>query len=204
MLDITGTTMDAKLALMIKQVSARIATFLGYSVARATYTDELRAVNNQQILYLRECPIQTVSAVTIDGVAVTDYQVLSEYSKFGGLYLGIGWSGRYFTRGMTYDPVAGYYDVKATYTAGWYLPGDTGYVEGAAASVPLDIQNAAMQGVIEWYRINALEAEGLKAHSEGGMSDTFGGQDSTENNPASGLSRAVIQMLTPYQRIGVA
>lgn len=208
MLDIasTDTSRDAKLNLMIKSISARIVTYLGYPVARATYTEEVHAVNNRQLIYLKGCPIQSVATVTIDGVAVTDFEILPEYSQFGGLYRGPGWVGNYYVRGMTYDPVAGFWNIKVTYTAGWYLPGDTGYSEGAADSLPFDISNAAMESVIEWYRLNALGAEGLKSHTEGDISDTFRspGEFASSEKTSAGLSTAAMQMVAPYVRLGVA
>ena len=205
MLDIavSDTTKDTKLNLMIKQVSARIVNFIGYPVARATHTEEVRCVNNRQLIELRACPIQSVSAVSIAGVAITDYVILPEYAKFGMLYRGSGWVGNYYTRDMTYDPVSGFWDIKVTYDAGWYLPGDVDYTEGDEDSLPLDIQNAAMQAVIEWYRVNSSGSEGLKSHSEGGISDTWATTDPA-HNPSRGLSLGVCQMLEPYQRKGIA
>lgn len=203
MLDITGTALDAKLNLMIKQVSARIASYLGYPVARATYTDEAHAVNNMQLLFLNAQPIQSVSAVTISGVAATDYTLLPQYSAMGALYRGSGWTGAYYVRGMTSDVFAGSYDIKVSYVAGWYLPGDVDYTEGDADSLPTAISSAAMQAVIEWYQMRSASAEGLRSHSEGGISDSWANSENGQN-AASGLTESVRQMLTPFVRVGVA
>jgi hypothetical protein len=196
MLDIGDSSQDAKLNLLIKQASGAIVRHLGYPVARATYTGEKYAINNNQILILNAQPIQSITSITLAGVAVTDYDISPEYANVGFVYRGGGWCGNFFTRGITNDPVAGFRDIVITWIGGWYLPGDVGYVEDAASSLPTDISTAATYAVIEAYRVNMLSAEGIKAHSEGGMSDTFGDN--------VGLSTRVRDLLGPFVRTGIA
>ena len=174
MLDISDTTQDAKLTLFIEQASAKIAQYLGYPVKRATYTDEKYAINNQQILMLRSQPLQSVTSVSIAGVAVTDYELSPDDMAIGCIFRGTGWCGNYYVRGLAPDPVSGFRDIKITHVSGWYLPGDALYVKDDPSSLPIGISTAATEAVVERYRINMISAEGLKAHSEGGISDTFG------------------------------
>lgn len=195
LLGISGTDQDTKLTLMIKQVSSMITSYLGFSLQRATYTQEIHSVNNNQLLKLSHFPIKSVSAVTINDDVITDY-MLNEYAPIGFLYRASGWCGNYYTRGMTHDIVSGEYSIKVTYVAGYYLPGDEGYVEGSADSLPYDIVTACLNGVTELY--NKQGMQGIKAHSEGGISDTFA--DTEE----SGLSKSVTSLLVNFRELGVA
>jgi len=196
MLDISGTSQDTKLGIMIDQVSGLVASYLGYPVKRADYTSEKYAINNRQYLQLRAQPIQAITSVTLGGTAVTDYGTNSDDLAVGLLYYGPGWSGRWYARNLTNDPVGGVRDIEVSYTAGWYLPGDAEFVADDPESLPQDIITAAMTGVIERYRINESGSEGLKAHSEGGISDTYGA--------ARGLSETVTEMLAPWRRVAIA
>jgi hypothetical protein len=56
---------------------------------------------------------------------------------------------------------------------GYYLPDDAGYVEGAAASLPLDLQEIAEAAVLERYSLNEKGANGLTSIKEGGVAYTF-------------------------------
>lgn len=205
MLDIPSatTTSDAKLTILIEAVSALIARAVGYQIKRATITDEVHAINNRQYIQLNSCPIQSVTSVTINDEAITDFSIVPNMAQLGFLYRGTGWTGAYYTRGMTYDPVAGERSIKVTYVSGWYLPGDVDYTKDADDSLPLDIQNAVMQAVIEKYRVNVREAEGVKSHTEGGISDTYN-TGSSGVSVFAGLSDTVYSMIQPYIKVGVA
>lgn len=193
------TTQDEKLTLLIKGVSAKIEAFIGYSLEYGTYEEELHSVNNRQLIQLNNCPIQNVSGVTINGDAIDDYKLLPEYSKWGGLYRGVGWSGNFYTRGFTHDIIAGAWDIKVNYTAGYYLPNDKHYTEGGNDSLPYDIVQACLDCVILSYNIDVMGARGLKAHSEGHISDTY--SDEANN---MGLSESAMNILFKYKRVGLA
>lgn len=207
LLDISDTTQDAKIGLMIDRVSSLAVQYLGYNPKRTTYTSEKYAVTNIQYLQLNNQPIQSIASVTLQGTAVTDYGTESNDYAVGLLYRGSGWVGRCYTRGMTYDIVSGFRDVEITYTAGWYLPGDAGYVADDPASLPMAIQSAMIQATIEMYRVNIAAAEGLLSHSEGGISDTWskGKMAVAQGSTMQGaLSEEVRSALQPYVRIAIA
>jgi hypothetical protein len=190
LLGIADTSQDALLNVFASRISNRVVRAMGCPVQRATYTGEKYSVNNRQKLYLKAYPIQSVSLVTIAGVPVTGYQIDSD----GSLYYGPGWSGNYWTRGMTYDPVAGVREIAVTYIAGWYLPGDIGYIAGQPESLPEAISEAVAEAVIIDYRKYSAEAEGLKSHSEGGISDSWEGR--AENG--FGLPTGVLDAIQPF------
>lgn len=195
----SDTSLDDKLNLLIKQVSAQIESYLGYKLARKDYTEELHAVNCRQLLSLNHFPIQSVTSVTHNGEDITDYLVIDEYSKWGRLYREFGWGGKLITQGFEHDVVSGAYDYKVTYTAGYYLPGDTGYVEGESDSLPYDISVACANMVVLKYNYDAQGATGLKAHSEGNISDTYG-----DGASDIGLSESCKLALRKYCFYGVA
>jgi len=195
------TTQDAKLNLIIKGVSAKIEGFLGYSLGRGSYTEELHNVNCRQLLQLNHFPLQSVSSVEANGEGIEDYKIIPEYARWGRLYRGNGWGGSVYTRGFTHDVVAGAWEIKVSYVAGYYLPGETGYVEGAESSLPYDIYTACLNSVVLEYNLDREGAAGLKAHSEGGISDTYG---DIVVEMIGGLSRTVREALAKYIYYGVA
>ena len=195
----SDTSLDDKLNLLIKQVSAQIESYLGYKLARKDYTEELHAVNCRQLLSLNHFPIQSVTSVTHNGEEITDYLVIDEYSKWGRLYRKFGWGGQLITQGFEHDVVSGAYDYLVSYTAGYYLPGDTEYVEGADDSLPYDISVACANMVVLKYNYDAQGATGLKAHSEGNISDTYG-----DGASDIGLSESCKLALRKYCFYGVA
>jgi len=200
-LGITTTDFDEKLTIIIKMVSSQIENYLGYSLSRKNNIDEVHSVNNEQLLLLACQPIQSVSAVTIGDTAITDYKILPKYSKVGMLYRGNGWTGGYYTRGMTYDEVSGFYEIKVSYVSGYYLPDDENYTEGADDSLPYDIQTACIVACSELFNRNSNKADGIKSYSEGGISTTFVDSGSMAD---CGLSDRVCSMLVEYKRQAVA
>lgn len=201
MLDIHSddTSQDDKLTLFIKQESAKIEAYLGYKLAMSDYTDEVHAVNNLQLLQLNALPLRSVTSVKKDGADVSGWKIIKEYARWGRLYRGEGWGGAIYTRGFTYDFVAGVYDYTISYTAGYYLPGDENYVEGAEGSLPYDIVSACMQSVAFRYGIDSNNAIGLKSHTEGGISDTY-----TDGASSAGLCEGVRELLAKYIFYGIA
>lgn len=200
-LGITTNESDSVLEMLIKQNSAMIENYLNYSLARKVNEAEVHSVNNEQLLLLDNQPIQSVSAVTIGGMAIDDFKVIPKYSSVGMLYRGLGWCGEYYTRGMTYDPVAGVYEIEVSYISGYYLPNDEGYSEGASDSLPYDIMTACIIACAEEWNVKVNNAEGIKSYSEGGQSTTFLDNGTMAD---SGLSKKVCSMLESYKRQAVA
>jgi hypothetical protein len=153
-------------------------------------------------LLILDCqPIQSVSEVKIGGQEIEDYKIIPKYSKTGMLYRGLGWCGGYYTRGMTYDIVSGFYEIKVSYVSGYYLPDDENYTEGADDSLPYDIQTACIVACSELFNRNSNKADGIKSYSEGGISTTFVDSGSMAD---CGLSDRVCSMLVEYKRQAVA
>lgn len=198
-ISLEDTTQDAKLNLLIKQYSALIEGYIGYKLARAEYTEEVHCENNRQVFYLNHFPVQSVSSVTVGGESITDFKILPQYARWGGLYRGLGWGQKAFVRGFTHDVVSGVWDILTTYVAGYYLPDDEGYVEGAEDSLPYDISVCCLNLIVEKYNLDAMGAVGLKGHTEGHITDTY----SDEANNV-GLSESAKKLLDKYVYYGVA
>ena len=199
LLGITDTSQDDKLNLMIKSASAKIEAYIGYSLGMGSYSDEMHAVNDRQLLQLNHFPLRTVTSVTRNGEPIDDYKIFPEYARWGRLYRGNGWGCEMYTRGFTYDVVSGVWEYSVSYTAGYYLPNDTGYVEGADNSLPYDIVAVCMEYVVLKYNYDAMGATGLKSHSEGHISESYG-DDSSD----VGLSESARKALDKYIFYGVA
>ena len=195
------TSQDDRLNLLIKSVSAKIESYIGYKLGRGTYSEELHNVNNTQLIQLNHWPLVSVSSVTVNEGAIDDYKIIPEYARWGRLYRGDGWTGAFYTRGFTHDIVSGAWDIKVSYTAGYLLPGDTGYQEGADGSLPYDITIACLDSVALEYNAENNGSIGLKAHSEGGISDTYG---NASEEIAGGLTASVKAALGKYIFYGVA
>lgn len=190
------TNFDDKLELMIKQVSYMIESYIGYKLEMATYSEEIHSSTFFQLLKLNHYPIQSITSVTINGEELTDYTLDEVDANNGFVFRGCAWNGGFYTRGMTHDIVSGAFTIKVTYTAGYYLPDDTKYVEGNSDALPLDIQTACTMGVLEmWNKQGSL---GIKSHSEGGITTTFADSEDC------GLSKSVVSILAKYKEIGVA
>lgn len=193
------TSKDVKLNLLIKQYSALIQAYIGYRLARAEYVDELQCENNRQVIYCNHFPIQSVQSVEVGNKNISDFKILPEYSVWGGLYRGEGWGDKCFTRGFTHDVVGGVWDIKVAYTAGYYLPDDKNYTEGADDSLPYDIAAVCINCVVEKYNLDETGAIGLKSHAEGHISDSF---SESATNP--GLSDSAKAALSRFVFYGVA
>ena len=199
---ISGNDQDARLELLINQTSAQIASYCNRKFARANY-DETYSPSDRQLLILRQMPVVSVSAITSNGVALTDYVLSPEYANNGFLYRELGWNGEYINRSyLTDDPVATRRNLNVKYTAGYYLPGDIGYVPGSADSLPLDLQFVCQEMTLAVYmQARRNNWDGLQSMTEDGLSYTWGSQ---ATNNSSGLFATYAGILNKYRRLAVA
>lgn len=200
---ISGSTDDALLELLINSASISISGFCDRQFGRQDYTEYIPA-SGRQALLLRQWPIAAVSSVSDNGVALvlnTDYRLDAQDKARGQLYRENGWSGKYMVRGMTDDPAASARIISVTYTAGYYLPGQVGYVAGAADSLPLDVSMVCAQMVTDSYYTTKRGAYGnLKALSEGGLSYTWGIDSSQYGNLSTGMADKYAMILNRFKR----
>ena len=202
---ITDTTQDARLELIINNVSSQIATYCQRQFKKNTYTGEILPPSNRQLLILRNWPVVSVTSITQDGQAITDYTLESKYAESGFLYRESGWMGRGIYRSvLTDDLVAMAHNIQVTYVAGFLLPGDVGYIAGDPASLPLDLQYACEMMTLALYmQARRNNWDGLQSLTEGGLSYTWGTQNNQATNNASGLLAAHAGILSKYRRVVV-
>lgn len=208
------TADDSFIENLINQASVMAGDYCQRNFARATYTNEIQAVNNRSFLILRNWPIITVSSILENGVAITDQSTNPDDYAKGMIYREKGWIGRHLVAGLTDDPVAGARIYSVTYTAGYYMPGDVAtyplvppavdhYVAGSATSLPLSLSMACTQFVAGQYAISTSGGMGLKAYSEGQVSWTWGDPLAQTNN-ASGFQAMFAGILNKYKKVCVA
>lgn len=197
------TTDDALLELLINSASQTIAGYCDRIFGRSTYTEYIPATNRQKLL-LRQWPIVAVSSVTNDNVPYvlnTDYRLDDQDKAQGNVYRETGWEGQYLVTGMTNDPVASKRIVSVSYTAGYYLPSDPNYVAGDPASLPFDISMVCTQMATDAYYMTKRGGYGnLKSLTEGGLSYTWGIDQSQYGSLSAGIADKYALTLNQYKR----
>lgn len=156
-LQITGTTDDALLDLLITSISEWIQVWLSFRVWVTSYSDKLNG-NGGAVLYLPNPFLVAVTSVKIDGAAIP----LSAGPDAAGYYLvgegqnlsGIGLRNYRFTRGFS--------NVEVTYTAG---------IATDANSVPHDLQRCCLEMCAMKYK--ERDRIGLVSKGLGGETTTF-------------------------------
>ena len=127
----TGTTTDdTMLSALVTSVSAWIQSYIERQLLTASYT-ELRSGSGGKALVLNQYPVTAVSALTIDGVAIT------ARTSFGSAGYYLANNTLYLDGGLTFTK--GNANISIDYTAGY-------------ATAPADIAQAAKQLVALKYR----------------------------------------------------
>ena len=147
-LDISAddTTTNNVLDRIIDACSDWVESYCRRTFKRTTYTNEMYDGNDSQYLLLRNYPIDTTQSFVLEmrtssldeddweSIDSEEYFVHSEegYINFPRAEYGKG--GRKF--------IIGTQNYRVDYTAGYYLPGDANYSQGASNSLPLDLEMA--------------------------------------------------------------
>lgn len=152
-LGISDTSEDALLTQLINQASADIESRCNRTLTRETRTAEAYTGDGGKKLYLDLYPVAEVAAVTLDGVAVTDYVLTG---KSGLLTREDGW-----TNGLA---------ITVTYTGGYQLEAVTG-PPAIARDMPFDLEYAAILWVATAY--NSRGSEHLSDESIGPLKSVF-------------------------------
>jgi hypothetical protein len=149
-LGITVDTDDLTIVEMVKRASSAIARECRRVFGIETVTETIDGTGTR-LLGLSRTPILSVSAVTEDSTAITDYSI--EDAEAGALYRANGWgrSGglrmwgtEAFSSGYI---LPGYQDRRysVTYQAGYLLPGE------ASSTLPGAVEQACLETVKAWY-----------------------------------------------------
>lgn len=120
----------------VAQASAAIERYCGVIFAQQRYT-EIRCGEPSTIMMLSRMPLVSLSSVTLEGEAKTDYRI--EQAEAGLLYRRLGWWS-YSTQEWTF-----------VYVAGYVLPGQTP-IDATGPALPGDVQRACIEAVKIWWQ----------------------------------------------------
>jgi hypothetical protein len=204
-IDLTDVSSDALLTKLINNVTVAAESYLGRSLALQELEEYYNGLGRQRLL-LRSFPVQSIVSIYIDGALLAegvDYFCRGEDKKNGFVFRSTGWPGSIVERGLTLDPISGNSNIKVTYNAGFLMPGQTGYVEGAENSLPLDLSMAADDWVVSKFNAIRQGGLGLKRLSEGGLTYEWDNGSSSTNN-SHGLSQSLAGLLNNYKSVSVA
>ena len=152
-ISVSDTSDDALLTQLINHASADIESRCNRTLTRETRTAEAYTGDGGKKLYLDLYPVTEVSAVTLDGVAVTDYVLTG---KSGLLTREEGWTAESA--------------IAVTYTGGYQLEAVTG-PPAVARDFPFDLEYAAILWAATAY--NSRGSEHLSDEAIGPLKSVF-------------------------------
>lgn len=182
-LQISGSSQDDRLALLLAAASSAIEGYCGRTFARATLTERI-SPRGRQTVNLSLYPIESIASVTMSTTAITDYQTDAEA---GQIWREGGWTWAALTMpDITQDPDPNMADrnLTVTYTGGYIMPGTPG------ANLPAALQYAAIRVAAQMYSRPA----GFKSErTPGGYSYDVGDMST------AGFLSDVASLLDPYR-----
>jgi hypothetical protein len=162
---LTDTSQDVLLGLLLDEASDAIAAYTHRVWGRETVIETLPG-SGRRLLGLSRTPLISISSLTEDGVAVTDYTI--EDARVGALARDNGW----------WPALAGGWDAAA-YSSGYILPGvqrwryaityQAGFIlpEEATPTLPGGVERACLETVKDWYAARSGRDPALVAVSMG-------------------------------------
>ena len=169
-LGVTSSGDDAALQRFINAAVEFMKEYTGRSFARTEVKEYIRGFGTSQLM-LSSTPIKSVTCVTVDGEAVTDYDIRDKDAGF--LYRSQGWD---WTAGITwyYQPrrYAGSEDAEfeVTYWGGYWLNTFTGSKPSDAIAVPASLEMIFLDLVKFWYTSHKNNLQGVDSISIGDYS----------------------------------
>lgn len=169
LLGITGTTNDALLTMLIRQVTAMVAGEIGLRLKDTEYTEELYDGGEygevpRNYIVLRSYPVTDFSAIEYKGGTETvpvwttiDPNYYTRNDKYGTLYSHGGF-------------IRGFQNIRVTYQAGYLIDfGNEG--DAVLHTLPFDITMVATELVAKKFQLR--NAQGIANESTEGQSITY-------------------------------
>lgn len=200
-LGISVTTYDTKLTEIIDEVSQLIVDYLGYDLAKQTYTETL-AGNQRPYLLLARLPIVSVTSVSYQGVAVSDTSIADAYA--GILYREDGWTRvSPSTSRLVHDGHPGFepLDWSIVYTAGYTLPLGSEPDTSAEFMLPLSLRTAVYD-TIQFIYQDSVKDSGLRSRSVGGADGISEEYFAGSEIGVSGIPMSIEKTLSRWKRYG--
>lgn len=170
-LDISGTTQDSLLELLIKTVTDLVQNYCNRAFVQIAYTQEEYDGTGTKELLLKNFPIKVASGFTLEKNNATDnsdsWETVDAEDYFVDADRGV------IAKLTDFWPAKNKY--RATYTAGYERSTDTGI-----AAWPYDLELACISLTAILY--NRRKAMGIKNESVGDFSVTF--SDALEDDPS--------------------
>lgn len=188
-LDLLDDSEDKQLARFITSASRLVATFIGRTLAKQTYTERTQGYGTLELM-LTHTPILSLSSVYINGELVIDAEISNPDS--GLLYRENGW--RWNTdnySGLSMQPMPGreHPKIKVTYEAGYVLPS----FQEDEDTLPPDIEEACVIAAKDLYLAKETYT-GISQEKVGDISVSY-------SQKRGGLSELAKDILEPYRRI---
>jgi hypothetical protein len=203
---VTGTSVSTgRIEMAINAVSASFENYLGRQLRRQTVVAE-QHYGAGDFLKLGAAPIESVSAVTINGTAYTGFLRSTRWDKTGLLKHDTAWPGTFLRADhITDDPHTRYpqYTIAVSYVGGYVLPNDTP-VASPAQELPWDIRLAAVAeaaATASSLPANAFGNAGgdlVEESTPGGWKRKWAAPKSKGKGLASRFSDATIAVLNSY------
>lgn len=202
-LGITSSSDDDMITEIIDEASALIVDYIGSSLATQTYEETIAGTGTTRIL-LSNAPIESISSVTYDGVAVTDYSIANQ--RVGVLYREDGWtrSTQSFSR-LVFDPHVQLdkQNWVFTYRAGYVTPpGESGDESQGLFELPLSFRSIVIRLCSWMYSVRVSESAGLKKIVVGGddgfTEEYFSPQEASSG---SGIPPSIEKQLNPWKQL---
>jgi hypothetical protein len=197
---ISDTSNDDVISELIDEASQLVTDFVGYDLAQKAYVETIPG-SQHRFLLLSRMPINSVSSITFDGSAITDYTIHDAAS--GILYRELGW-----TRSIGYygpiniDPLPGSEIPNwiVTYVAGFKIPGEEGELSDGEYNLPRSIQ-AHVFTVVKTLYFNRQRDPNVKSRRVEEFEEVYG-TDSINIGTigVSGLPLSVEKGLSPWKR----
>lgn len=194
LLNISGTTYDNELKLLLEAVTEYVhTTACGRVLESATYTDELYSGDGSNSLYLNEWPVTTLSAVKIwDGSAYTA-ETVGYFATIDGMRLHYPALGQEANATYGRFPL-GVNNIKVTYTAGYATTNWDSAAITASFAVPRGLEYAVCKIAALWWQDRKdggrLGLRSATKGSEGLITEMF----------VAGLPADIERQLAQYRR----
>ena len=195
-LGLTDTSADAVLTDLITQASDAIATECHRVWGRETVTETLPGTG-RRLLGLSRTPLITITSITEDGVAVTDYTIedaaqgaLARENGWWPTVAG-GWDSVAYSSGYIWPIPALRWRYAITYQAGFILP------EEATPNLPGGVERAAIETVKSWYAMRSGRDPALVAVAMGTERVQYAAPGATA--AISALPPIALSLLAPWR-----
>lgn len=178
----SDTSHDSILNRLIAEASEIIQGAISRDLGLATYRETVPGFGSNYLMLSRR-PIVSVSSVSYNGAAITDYTI--EDAKAGMLYRRFGWM---WTAAAIYHLDSGIApssedpSFQVDYVAGYSLPND------GTPNLPLVFQRCAIETVVDWYTV-AGESMRIQSKSVNGLTITYAKEAQEKGLPLTVLCR---------------